>query len=408
MAKTLHIGKENLIYMALWLLLFLAPAASLYFRSTTDSDLTFRWHEVFHIWTIFAVYLAIFLVHNFILAPLLIYRRRRLLYLVSAACLIAIFITFECMNRPAPRQRPMPSAATHTPGASPHGDMGRPPFAHDTPPEMGPAATPAAGDSPNGRQHKGGKRADDRMPPVIIGQADLVGVLMLVGLLGLNVGVKLYFKNEQDQQDMQKLENQNLQHQLEYLKYQINPHFFMNTLNNIHALVDINPAKAKTTIVELSRMMRYILYEGDKSLIAMQKEVEFLHNYVRLMKLRYTDKVTVDLDIPENLSDGLIPPLLLITFLENAFKHGVSYEHESFIHVVMDAEEGSLIFRCVNSKKASENGKDRVPSEGGLGLKNIRQRLDLIYGKTYSLALHDGDTTYEVSLRIPLRPAGKS
>ncbi len=235
-----------------------------------------------------------------------------------------------------------------------------------------------------------------------------MGVLILVGLLGLNVGVKLYFKNEQDQQDMQKLENQNLQHQLEYLKYQINPHFFMNTLNNIHALVDINPAKAKTTIVELSRMMRYILYEGDKSLIAMQKEVEFLHNYVRLMKLRYTDKVTVDLDIPENLSDGLIPPLLLITFLENAFKHGVSYEHESFIHVVMDAEEGSLIFRCVNSKKASENGKDRVPSEGGLGLKNIRQRLDLIYGKTYSLALHDGDTTYEVSLRIPLRPAGKS
>ena len=121
---------------------------------------------------------------------------------------------------------------------------------------------------------------------------------------------------------MRLLEKENLNQQLEYLKYQINPHFFMNTLNNIHALVDIDPEKAKTTIVELSKMMRYLLYEGNNSLIPLHREVEFLRNYITLMKLRYTDKVKIDTDIPVSLPDRRLPPLLLITFVENAFKHG--------------------------------------------------------------------------------------
>jgi LytS/YehU family sensor histidine kinase len=236
-----------------------------------------------------------------------------------------------------------------------------------------------------------------------MGAADLVAVLVMVGLLGLNLGVKLYFKNEEDLHNMQKLENKNLQHQLEYLKYQINPHFFMNTLNNIHALVDIDPAKAKATIVELSRMMRYVLYEGDKSLIPVLREIEFLHNYVRLMKLRYTERVEVNVDIPVNLSEGMIPPLLLITFLENAFKHGVSYQQDSFIHIIMDQEDGMLFFKCINSKKAPVPQQDPVPSEGGLGLKNVKQRLDLIYGENYTLEFKDTLKTYEVYLRLPLR-----
>jgi sensor histidine kinase YesM len=120
------------------------------------------------------------------------------------------------------------------------------------------------------------------------------------------------------------------------------------------------------------------------------------------MKLRYTDKVNVDVDIPANLSEGLIPPLLLITFLENAFKHGVSYEQESFISIIMDAEDGNLIFRCINSKKDPAKTSEGVPSEGGLGLKNIKQRLDLIYGSRYKLDLNDNEKTYEVYLSIPL------
>ncbi len=414
MAKSLHVSKENLIYLGLWLLLYLAPVASLYFRTTSDSRLVFQWNEVFHIWTIFSIYLVIFLVHNFILAPLLIYKHKLLMYLVTSVCLIAVFVTFECVNKPKHERLPMQGIR---PGDMPPGTQAPPPAAfahpdgaapHPTPmPDSAAAATAAPPHKEPPRRHPGNgkERFNDHMPPFLIGQADLIGVLVLVGLLGLNLGVKLYFKNEKDLHDIQKLENQNLQHQLEYLKYQINPHFFMNTLNNIHALVDIDPDKAKTTIVELSRMMRYVLYEGDKSLIPIPKEVEFLRNYVRLMKLRYTDKVNVDVDIPANLSEGLIPPLLLITFLENAFKHGVSYEQESFISIIMDAEDGNLIFRCINSKKAPAKTSEGVPSEGGLGLKNIKQRLDLIYGSRYKLDLNDSEKTYEVYLSIPLNAA---
>ncbi len=411
MARFLHISKENLIYLALWLLLFLAPVASLYFRTTSDTRLVFQWQEVFHVWTIFSIYLVIFLVHNFILAPLLIYKHKLLMYLATSVCLIAVFVTFECMNKPKRGQLPMPLPERFRPAARPTDTQAPPPAAfhqqggpaHQVAKAPDAAATSPTGMPPRHRHPRNDKDLfDDHMPPFIIGQADLIGVLVLVGLLGLNLGVKLYFKNEKDLHDMQKLENQNLQHQLEYLKYQINPHFFMNTLNNIHALVDIDPSKAKTTIVELSRMMRYVLYEGDKSLIPIIKEVEFLRNYARLMKLRYTDKVNVDVDIPANLSEGLIPPLLLIIFLENAFKHGVSYEKESFISIIMDAEDGNLIFRCINSKKAPAKTSEGVPSEGGLGLKNIKQRLDLIYGSDYTLHLNDGEKTYEVYLSIPL------
>ena len=411
MAKFLHVSKENLIYLGLWLLLYLTPVASLYFRTTSDSRLVFQWNEVFHIWTIFSIFLVIFLVHNFILATLLIYKQKLMMYLVTLVCLIAVFVTLECVSKPKHRHLPMQGIR---PGEIPPGTQDMPPAAfaypdgtapHSTP--MGDSAATTAAAPPHSaprRQHPGNdkERFNDHMPPFFIGQAILIGVLVLVGLLGLNLGVKLYFKNEKDLHDMQKLENQNLQHQLEYLKYQINPHFFMNTLNNIHALVDIDPDKAKTTIVELSRMMRYVLYEGDKSLIPILKEVEFLRNYVRLMKLRYTQKVNVDVDIPANLSEGLIPPLLLITFLENAFKHGVSYEQESFISIIMDAEDGNLIFRCINSKKAPTKSNEAVPSEGGLGLKNIKQRLDLIYGSGYKLELNDSEKTYEVYLSIPL------
>ena len=102
------------------------------------------------------------------------------------------------------------------------------------------------------------------------------------------VSVEAYLR---DEQQMEELKRQNLQAEMDYLRYQINPHFFMNTLNNIHALVDIDPERAKTTIVELSKMMRYILYEGSNRLIPLPREVQFLNNYVQLMRLRYTDKV---------------------------------------------------------------------------------------------------------------------
>jgi LytS/YehU family sensor histidine kinase len=224
-----------------------------------------------------------------------------------------------------------------------------------------------------------------------------MAVVVLVLMFAANLGAKLYFRNRSDHKRLLVLEKQNLEQQLEYLKYQISPHFFMNTLNNIHALVDIDSEKAKQTILELSKMMRFVLYEGNKQGVPLDREIAFLQNYITLMKLRYTDKVRITVDTPASMPNKEVPPLMFITFVENAFKHGVFYRLESFIEVKIESREDHLVFSCRNSKIPKEDDK-----HGGVGLTNVKQRLDLIYGDRYTLDINDEQNTYTVKLTIPL------
>ena len=175
----------------------------------------------------------------------------------------------------------------------------------------------------------------------------------------------------------------------------------MNTLNNIHALVDIDPEQAKETIVELSKMMRYVLYEGNKQRVPLGRELEFIRHYVSLMQLRYTDKVSITLDLPAEVPDRQMPPLLLITFIENAFKHGVSYQKPSFIDVKVTVDDGQLLFNCLNSKTGGQPEIDNE-KQGGVGLANVRKRLELLYGHRYTLHINETPDTYHVELKFPL------
>jgi LytS/YehU family sensor histidine kinase len=257
-------------------------------------------------------------------------------------------------------------------------------------------------------------RHHDHRPPIGIGLSHLFQLVVMILMLGMNLGVKLYFKNLEDQKEMRELESRSLSQQLAYLKYQINPHFYMNTLNNIHALVDIDPERAKETILILSRIMRYVLYEADKHLVPVGREVEFLMNYIHLMKLRYTDKVSITTDIPAEMPDAEIPPLVFITFVENAFKHGVSYKQQSFVDIHLQFSDGRLRFSCRNSKpvvleergkRKEESGERKEESEkknGGVGLANVKQRLDIIYDNDYTLDIQDNADTYEVLLLLPI------
>ena len=217
-------------------------------------------------------------------------------------------------------------------------------------------------------------------------------------MVGFNIAVKLFFKSFRDEEMLKELEHQRLQSELQYLKYQINPHFFMNTLNNIHALVDIDTGKAKSTIVELSKLMRYVLYEASNKTILLSREVQFLENYVTLMSLRYPEKVSIEKNFPLEVPEVQIPPLLFISFVENAFKHGVSYRKESFVHVVMQLEEGNrLAFRCTNSTGTSSDEQHH-----GIGLENIRKRLRLLFGNDYTLSITEEYDKFDVLLIIPL------
>lgn len=418
MTSRLHNLKENLTYLALWLLLFLTPIVSMAIRVSSNANMTFDWENVFRVWRIYGIYLIIFLIHNFILAPLLIYRHKKLMYFATTFTLVAVFVVYQCTQKP---HRPMKHdfksnkemlERRHQQGNSHsnrHGESlneeSKEMFAPFPPPveesnlgeEIVPEKSQFSSRMKNKKHPRGGGRYErfDGRPPLSLGPADVVHTIMVVLLLGMNLGIKLYFKSDRDAKEMQLLEKQNLEQQLEYLKYQINPHFFMNTLNNIHALVDIDPEKAKETILELSKLMRYVLYEGAKKTVPLAREVEFLNNYVTLMRLRYTDKVKIVVDIPSVIPEHSVPPMLFITFVENAFKHGISYKEASFVNVEMRFRDERVYFVCTNSKHADGGGE-----HGGVGLSNVKKRLELIYGDNYSLDIDDKESEYIVKLDI--------
>jgi len=222
--------------------------------------------------------------------------------------------------------------------------------------------------------------------------------VIAVLMIGFNIAIKLLFQSIRDEEKMKELERERLSSELQYLRYQINPHFFMNTLNNIHALVDIDSNKAKTSIIELSKLMRYVLYEASNQTISLSREIQFINNYIMLMKLRFTDKVHLDVDVPSQVPEVQIPPLLFISFLENAFKHGVSYQKESRISVQIQLNENkTLTFRCLNTNYGKTDEQHH-----GIGLENIRRRLDLLYDSKYTLTINTDKDKFDVLLIIPL------
>ena len=388
---------ETIIYIVLWTMLFMAPVMSMSVRST-QTGIDFDWSEIFTVWKQYAVYFLVFLIHNHLMAPMLIYHQQKWRYLGLSVAIVVIFQVYQCNHRPNFRDR------------GPRHEMIEK-FDHQRPP-MPPDFEPGdfePGDLEPGEpkqalkplRHEGPRHKGEKHPPLILGQHDIIALIIVILMLGMNLGIKLYFKQRNDQKHLEELERRNLEQQLEYLKYQINPHFFMNTLNNIHALVDIDPEKAKSTILELSKMMRFVLYEGNKTVVPLEREISFLQNYITLMKLRYTDKVRIQVDVAQPLPNKDVPPLIFITFVENAFKHGVSYRQESFIDIKIEEtkhqDASQLVFTCKNSRIPKEEDK-----HGGVGLTNVRQRLDLIYGKGYQLDIQDEADMYTVKLAIPL------
>lgn len=206
-----------------------------------------------------------------------------------------------------------------------------------------------------------------------------------------------FLKSLRDDEMLKDLERQRLESELQYLKYQLNPHFFMNTLNNRYALVDLNTEQAKKTIIELSKLMRYVLYEANKNQISLEHEIQFLENYIALMKLRYIDNLNIRTEFPVVVPCVQIPPLLFISLLENAFKHGVSYQEPSFIEVRIELADEGVIFNCKNSKHTHAH-KDAYH---GIGIDNIKKRLHLLYGNNYTFTTNESENCFEVLLIIP-------
>ncbi len=387
--------KEHFIYTLMWILIYLSPFMGTYMRMSSNPHIEFSWYEVLNVWKFDTVWLVIFAVHNFLLAPLLILKRRTILYVILIFTLIGVTMGILWFLRPAYHHHRQPRYSRHE--MVQHRDNITDFRPDDTPEDIFENTAKEPAKELQVARRYSYMRPYEPFP--LFGPGELVAAFGGLLLMGMNLGVKLYFKSQEDSKLLSQIDKHNLERQLEYLKYQVNPHFFMNTLNNIHALVDIDPERAKTTIVELSKMMRYILYEGSNRMIPLPREVQFLSNYVQLMRLRYTDKVSIRMSAPSNLPDMMIPPLLLIMFVENAFKHGISYRKESFVYITVDVTDNHLKFVCRNSKQQLTVKEKKG---GGMGLVNVRRRLDLLFQDTYTLKIEDRENEYDVSLDLPL------
>ena len=385
----MNFRKEHTIYSAIWAMLYASPVINIYTRMAGNPRITFSWTEILHAWEYTSTWLVMFAIHNFLLLPLLLRKRKTGTYLCLSFSILltGMFITY--LNRPMHKSQYKTRMEAEWKADS---------MAYER------VAAVRLGDgrycSPQNPMRRKPLDFQPIDPLPMLGPGELVAFFGGLLLMGMNLGVKLYFMSQRDRERQKIIDQRNLEQQMEYLKYQVNPHFFMNTLNNIHALVDIDPERAKTTIVELSKMMRHILYEGSKKLIPLTREVEFLNLYVQLMRLRYTRKVHINVDVPPQLPELKLPPLMLIIFVENAFKHGISYREESFIDIKLRVENKRLLFSCCNSKPTQVQ---RTNEKGGMGLQNVRQRLELLYDDDYTLDISDGEKTYEVKLDIPMQ-----
>ena len=357
--------QETIIYTAVWIILFLAPIVDLLFYYDDHNTIWVK-NSLIDTWTTLLSFLVVFLIHNHILAPMLVQHKREKVYIAGCLVVIVLAMFSLYLNRPL----------------GPMGDPQGPPQSEN----VGILAPPPPLDM-------GGKR-----PPISMHDVSMFTILIL--MMGANLGCKIFFRAEEEKHHLVVLKEQSLKQELAYLRYQISPHFFMNTLNNIHALVDIDPEQAKDSIVDMSRMMRYLLYETDKHYVTLDNAVVFLKKHLNLMKLRYTDQVTINLDVPEPTPDNVvIAPLVFIPFVENAFKHGVVYNKPSVIDIGIRCEGNRLIFHTRNCKS---NAKHEF---GGVGLSNVTKRLELIYGNDYSLDIKDEERTYDVRLDLPVRSA---
>jgi len=219
-------------------------------------------------------------------------------------------------------------------------------------------------------------------------------------LMFLSLGLKVLERQSQIEELSKEIEKEKLNSELAFLKNQISPHFFFNTLNNIYSLIGINQNDSQEAVLKLSKLMRYLLYDSEKGNTMLSHEIEFMRNYIDLMKLRMSERVTLNVSFPEDYSDRNIQPLLFIPFIENAFKHGISYREKSFIDIKMKAAAGSLVFLCTNSLHEGDGEKGEGSYDGGIGLENVRKRLSLLFPDSHELKISSKGNRFEVSLEI--------
>jgi hypothetical protein len=215
------------------------------------------------------------------------------------------------------------------------------------------------------------------------------------------VGLTFFLKLMEDaygkERRLRALEEEKHQAELSLLKAQVHPHFFFNTLNSLYALTMVKSDKGPEVVLQLSALMHYVLYEANAPLVSLETEVAHLRNYIEIEQLRFGDRLDLRCDTPPDLSGRMVVPLLLLPFIENAFKHSLSRETEkAAIHIDIRLQHDALCMKVSNSYHPVRDSQ-KLP---GIGLANVRKRLELSYPGQYQLDIHPGNDIFEVNLKL--------
>jgi hypothetical protein len=380
---------EYVIYLFLWLLFLIIPIITNNYSSKGD------FAKIFYDGLRLVPFIIIFLVNNILLLPFLLFRSRTKLYVVSLF-IVALSVTsvFHILN---------PLIFKADPKVLEQRVLKDPQWGRE---EMRPGIPPAARNNISSSPElfkapaESGISQNRRMP--LPGQPFVQFInTFLISLLiaGFNTAIAVTNRWFDEEQARKEIEKEHMKSELAFLQNQISPHFFMNTLNNIHALIEADQKLAQNAVLKLSEMMRYLLYESGRGTTTLKREIDFLISYVRLMQLRVDDSVKVNFEFPEDFSNVNLPPLLFISFIENAFKHGVSYREPSELSFKLIQEKDALIFISENSI-SSFRSTDMIRHHGGIGLENIKKRLELLYKGNHQLLIENNQSTFKVTLII--------
>ena len=230
---------------------------------------------------------------------------------------------------------------------------------------------------------------------------DFVGLLITLLVLGISTAITVVRHWQHDAQVRERLEQQRVSAELAMLKAQINPHFFFNTLNNIYSLTLIDGERARAALHRLSRMMRYVLYDTAAGPTQLSKEVAFVQDYITLMQLRLTNRVAITFDHPEPVREVAIAPMILLPYVENAFKHGVAATQASSIYIGLRQPTSNQLEIEVRNTLLPAPATDLAGSNG-IGLANTRRRLDLLYPGQYTLRVTERTPENEFAVHLSL------
>lgn len=339
-----------IMYVLIWVLVFLGP----YLRIMHDINEMAKTRMIGD-WIFLSILFILFLINIYVLVPKLLFKNKRSQYIVIVIVVILLMTAVDIIVHQGMR-----------------------------PPEV-----------PNGT----GNLSRDFRPGSFFGSF-FNNIITGILIIGTGTAFKLGYKWLNEEKLRKDAEKEQLKTNLALLRHQVSPHFFMNTLNNIHTLIESDAGKAQDAIERLSTLMRYLLYDSAQNTISLKKEIEFINSFISLMQLRYSDEVEVTTLIPDQIPDTQIPPMLFISLIENAFKHGTCYPLKSYIHFELQLEKNVL--RCIVKNSKHPRSGNYQGEYSGIGLENIKESLQLLYQNDYQLNIFDKENEFEVRLSLPL------